>query len=124
MFAPYDVPSAVRGAFDDELDRFVIEFQYPGESEQFETISSDTNISLRVGKRSKRLWGVEINMKALGAAGVELNVRLQETIANKVAEALDGLAKRSSPKVSGGSYALAKKALSMKQAELLKAIAA
>ena len=64
--SPYDVPEAVRGYYDEELERFVIEFRYIGD-EPFRQKQKGEHITLRIGRHSGRLYGVEVNVDAMKA---------------------------------------------------------
>ena len=85
--SPYDVPEAVRGFFNERLKRFVIEFKYLQRDPLVtETDPDAPGIAVRVGKRSKRLYGIEVDVLSLKARSVSLNV-------NVVARALDSFAR-------------------------------
>lgn len=77
MVSPYDVPEAVRGRYDTDLDRFVIEFKYI-QTEEWERDRQTDSIALRLGKNSGRLLGIEIDVQALRAGHVRLDVIEQE----------------------------------------------
>lgn len=73
--SPYNFPTAVRGTYDKTLDRFVIEFRYMND-EEWTVDGVDQPVSFRVGKSSKRLCGVQVDVKKLRAREVKLNLKL------------------------------------------------
>lgn len=70
--SPYDVPEAVRGYYDEELKRFVIEFRYIGD-EPFRQKQKGEHITLRMGRHSGRLYGIEVDVGAMKAQRVSGN---------------------------------------------------
>lgn len=70
LMSPYDIPEAVRGFYDAELGRFVIELRYVAEEELRN--ENREHLSLRLGKNSGRLYGVELDVDALKAQWVQL----------------------------------------------------
>jgi len=75
--SPYDLPDAVRGLFDKHKDKFIIEFRYIQE-EKLRTIGSDELndlISLRIGRNSGRLYGIEVNVNKAKANAVAHTIR-------------------------------------------------
>jgi hypothetical protein len=69
--SPYDLPEAVRGSFDDSLQKFIIEFKYVQGEEWTRRPAGDYAI-LRVGRNSNRLYGLEIDLAALGQSRVSV----------------------------------------------------
>jgi hypothetical protein len=67
------VPEAVRGLVDEKSGRYVIEFRYLTEEPLKREIRTDI-VTLRVGKNSGRLYGVEINTDAMRSAASGVNV--------------------------------------------------
>lgn len=87
--SPYDIPSEVRGDFDEGRRRFVIEFKYL-QDEPWILRASEPHVALRIGKHSHRLYGVEVDVNALNAKQVSLKVKARE----EVNAAIEGLAER------------------------------
>jgi len=69
--SPHDVPKAVRGGWDPAIQRFVIEFRYL-DNETYVKERGDENLTLRIGKNSHRLLGLELDLKSLRASTVAL----------------------------------------------------
>lgn len=76
LVSPYDIPEAVRGFYNNELQRFVIEFRYIGDEGKEERHDyPHDNVSLVISKRSGRLLKVFLDLDAMNAEAVRLNVR-------------------------------------------------
>lgn len=71
MPSPYDLPEAFRGFYDSAIDRFAIEFKYLGQ-ERTENELHGEHVTLRLGKNSGRVYGIEIDVNAAQADWVEL----------------------------------------------------
>ena len=71
MPSPYDLPDAFRGYYDKALNCFVIEFQYLAD-EKTENEEHGPYVTLRVGKNSGRVYGIEVDVNAAKAQWVEL----------------------------------------------------
>jgi hypothetical protein len=118
--SPYDVPEAVRGSYDNEKKRFVVEFKYIGdETTETEKNSSDRFVKLIVGKNSRRLYGIEIDVDSLRATQVKIEVGVQQ----EVAHALDGLVNRPPNRQRLDNYQLAREAFTSTSPELFAAFA-
>lgn len=87
FMSPYDVPEAVRGRLDASIGKFVIEFKYLDEEKSLNEPHGE-HIVLRVGKNSKRLLGLEIDVDALKArqVGVVFAPRLVESVKKAITE--------------------------------------
>jgi hypothetical protein len=72
-FSPFDVPPAVRGNYDSTRKSFVIQFNYFSAEEELQPQKSG-QIVFKVGKRSRRLYEIEIDVDAIGAKTVGLKV--------------------------------------------------
>jgi SMC interacting uncharacterized protein involved in chromosome segregation len=81
FMSPYDVPEAVRGRFDPSSRRFVIEFKYLDEEKATDEPHGEY-IVLRVGKNSKRLLGLQINVEALKERQVGVRVFVPNLVAS------------------------------------------
>lgn len=58
--SPYDIPEAVRGYFDERSRKSIIEFRYIQE-EPCDRVSINEQVAVLLGKRSFRLYGIEID---------------------------------------------------------------
>jgi len=77
--SPYDIPSDVRGFYDKELRRFVIEFRYAlGEDEEREELPHSDHVTLFVGKESGCLYEIHLDVDEIGTTSVGLRMRLPE----------------------------------------------
>ncbi|HEY2931851.1 MAG TPA: hypothetical protein VGK99_08880 [Acidobacteriota bacterium] len=103
--SPYDVPEAVRGFYDEDLKRFVIEFRYIGDEPTERAESSVAHFGFRVGKNSSRIYAIEIDVDALKAKQVALKVELQKAIDN-LTERVSS--RKSATDLRKENYALAK----------------
>lgn len=85
--SPYDVPTAVRGRYDESLKKFLIEFKYIAD----EPLRKETHghLALRVGKRSGRLYAIEVDVYSLNADSVSLRLVVPKLI-NDAIESLAG----------------------------------
>jgi hypothetical protein len=117
LVSPYDIPEAVRGWFDETRKLFVIDFKYMAD-EPRETKRHDRYTTLVVGKNSCRLYGMELDVKALQAERIELKIELKIAVVNEVNEALEGLVRQPLAPSRLDNYILAKNAVSITQTEL------
>lgn len=115
--SPYDVPEKVRGYFDEQLSRFVIEFQYFGNGEERETDHEDDHVSLLIGKHSKRLYEIHVDVDRLDVRAVELKLLLPE-----VDEAIGKLASKPPYSNRKRHYELAKDVISENSEKLLAGV--
>jgi len=113
LVSPYDIPAAVRGFFDESKRRFIVEFKYMGE-EPTEMSRQDHYANLIVGKNSRRLYGMELDVEALQAERVEVRIG----IIKEVNEALDQLVRKPLSPNRLDNYLLAKDAVLITQDEL------
>ena len=87
--SPFDIPEAVRRIYNSDKNICIIEFKYMGEPEPSEPLvvfrHENTEVSLKTGKRSKRLYRIEIK----GEIGrrVDLTVKMPD-IVKAIEEAL------------------------------------
>lgn len=119
LLSPHDVPTGVRGYYDENISRFVIEFRYLDE-ERSTKEPHDDNITLRIGQSSRRLLGIEVNVDLLRAQSVALNMLVPEIISN----ALDRLVKEKVDKRREGSYMMAKDVVQQRQGQLFSGLTA
>lgn len=78
--SPFDIPEAVRGYMNAQLNRFVIEFRYLGEEERRVPQKLNDFINLRIGENSNRPYEILIDVTALKADTVKLLVVLKEAL--------------------------------------------
>jgi len=77
FLSPYDVPQGIRGFYDDDKDRFIVELKYLTDEKLVEEQSEESpeqHVSLLVGKNSGRLYKILIDVRTLEADSVELIV--------------------------------------------------
>lgn len=82
--SPYEVPNQVRGDYDDDAKKFVIDFKYI-DSEDLVPLDIDKHMSAFVGRRSGRLYSLLIDIDAMGAEAIELKIKEEDV--HKGAEA-------------------------------------
>lgn len=73
FISPYDLPEAVRGSYDDQRKRFVIEFRYI-QDEPKEKVVGGQFVTFEVGKHSKRLYHIEVDVDKLRVNTVALQL--------------------------------------------------
>lgn len=83
LASPYDVPDAVRGRYDEDQRRFIIEFRYFDEEEWWRD-EKDKHLALRIGRNSGRLLGIEINVDALKANEVKLQLAIPRLVSKAI----------------------------------------
>jgi hypothetical protein len=113
FLSPYDVPEAVRGTYDKTIKRFVIEFQYISD-EPLKRQFYDKYVDLKIGKNSRRLYAIEIDVDALKATSIEVQMGIRQEVAN----ALDSLLHSPINAQRRGNYHLVQQAISTKQDQL------
>lgn len=118
--SPHDVPRAVRGSYDAQIDRFVIELRYLDNEDSLKK-KVDDFVVLRIGKNSKRLLGIELDTKNMGVHTVGLHIqeaklRRAEAL-GKLSDAVERFEK--SANEPNTSYELALQALRQKEEEVM-----
>ena len=83
VVSPYDVPEAFRGDFIADKKRFRIEFRYISD-EPTSTEKVDEHVCFEMGKKSGRLYAIEIDVDKLGAEKVELTFEVQERVSDRL----------------------------------------
>jgi len=78
--SPYDVPDGVRGYYDDDIKRFVIEFRYLDDEEDREPSWQNENITLVVGEHTGCLYQIHVNVDDLSANAVKLKLWVADAI--------------------------------------------
>lgn len=81
LISPYDIPDGVRGRYDKDLGRLVVEFRYLVD-EQFRRLDDDNGVCLRLGKHSSRIVGAEIDIDQLPSSGVTAATAIGRAIQN------------------------------------------
>jgi len=100
---PHDVPAAVRGNYDESTKTFTIRFEYIGGDEPVTPIGPNEPIRLLVGQKTNRLYGIEIQVDALGIDQVNLRF-----LGPRVNQAIDQLANSPQLRFRRGNYRIAK----------------
>lgn len=113
LVSPYDVPEAIRGHYSEERKRFIVEFQYLNTDEESELRGPGDLISLRVGKYSERLYGIEIDVDS-----VEAETVVVELIEEKVDRALENLVRTAQKNPRKSNYRLARETLTKVREQL------
>ena len=82
FISPYDIPNGVRGTYDEELERFVVEFRYMVD-EKYRCLGNDEGVCIRLGKHSSRIVGIEVDVDRLrtSRATVAVEARNDEAYA-------------------------------------------
>ena len=62
LISPYDIPDGIRGRYDDQNNRFVVEFRYMVD-EKYRRVVSGDGVWIRLGKYSGRVVGVEVDRR-------------------------------------------------------------
>lgn len=65
LTSPYDIPDWVRSGYDDDLDRFVVEFRYMLD-EEYRISDVGDGVRVRLGKHSNRIVGVDVDVDRPG----------------------------------------------------------
>lgn len=119
FLSPYDVPEAVRGLYDDTIERFVIEFRYLAEEEPLAADAHDAHVALKIGRNSRRLYRIEMDVNRLKADCVALRLHVPQLV-EEVDEALEKLARTSERVSRRGNYQLAKDVIAKTKEELFE----
>ena len=73
LISPYDIPDGVRGGYDKDLGRFVVEFRYMVD-EEYRHFDVDDGVCIRLGKHSSRIVGIEVDVDRLNISQVTVKV--------------------------------------------------
>ena len=93
QISPYDIPQALRGHYNDEANRFEIEFQYLTEEPLMEKIA-DQYVSFFVGKKSGRLYKIQMDVKAMKAQKVTLRLAPTAMISQEISKLNEHIPRR------------------------------
>lgn len=125
VMSPYDIPDAVRGEYNKDLHRFVIEFRYISD-EPWERSKYNDYIVLRIGRNSRRLYGIEVDVHALsGGESVYRNERIDVgmNVANAVKNAINEFAReRGRAHRRRQNYEIAQDAIEEKQNQIFEGL--
>lgn len=123
--SPHDVPVAVRGAFEEGCDRFVISLKYvdQDDSDLMPEQSEDGVITIFKGRLSGRVERIEVHTKKRNASAVALNIVVPRStsLIEKVEERLQQLRTSQESLASRLNYAAVSEALEQSK-DLLAAI--
>jgi hypothetical protein len=109
MVSPYDIPECIRGDYDEALRRFVIELKYV-QKEPWKLERVDEHVSTRVGIKSFRVHGIEIDVDSLEVDAVALQLQLDRAVSESSnATVVQRALKRSLPKLLPGFLAEGRK---------------
>jgi hypothetical protein len=112
--SPYDVPHAVRGMYDDDDHIFIIEFRYI-QDEPIRLMAWDENTTLRLGKHSGRLFGLQVDVDRVGAGTVKLD------FVSEIDQLVNKLGGAPASQFRGRNFALASEVLQGKKVALAEA---
>lgn len=83
VVSPYDVPEAFRGDYSPDRKRFRIEFRYISD-EPTNTEKVDEHVCFEIGRKSGRLYAIEIDVDRFGAEKVEVRVGVDERVSDRL----------------------------------------
>lgn len=90
FFSSYDLPYNIGGGFDESKQRFVVKFDYKNEQEPLISERMNERGKLLLGKNSRRIYEVELNVDRDDANQIEPNIRkVNETIQHYAASVQD-----------------------------------
>ena len=96
FISPYAIPDSVRGAYDNESKRFVVQFTYMVD-EPWKLMKTNQPVAVRVGKHSRRVVGLEIDVDRIGASAVTVRF-------DRLYEAAEGAIREVERQVGGGFH--------------------
>ncbi len=108
LVPPHEVPQAVRGEFDKQINRFVIEIRYL-DDEPFEKTTVDDIVCLRIGKKSQRLLSIELDTAKIDVKSVQIEV--QSVVEQEIKKAIGKLLQGKRGQAERENYALAVEAI-------------
>ncbi len=111
LVSPYDVPEAMRVRYVSELKRLVIEFKYIDADEPIDAQNDDQHLTLYIGRNSKRLFKVEIDVDGLSS----------KEISERTMTAIDRLINKSKSISFLDNYKLARRAVHNSRNQLMRA---
>lgn len=114
FLSPYDIPEAIRGAFQKESGKFVIEFKYIGGSEPLDEKDENESILLQIGRHSKRLYQIQVAIDPDMHKTIGLKLFLP-----KVNRLLENLSKSLGREVPARNYEVTREILAKKGKQIL-----
>ncbi len=123
FISPYDIPDGVRGGYDQETKRFVVEFRYMVD-EPYQKPETDGPVQVRLGKYSRRLVGLEIDVDGLRASTVTVRAEAPRQPATPF-QAVETAIQAMDPEraTRRENYSVTRKVLADKQEELFGSLA-
>lgn len=128
--APDDVPERVRGYFDPHVGRFVIEFGFLGLArEPMSKDERDAHVRLVIGRNSRRLYRIEVDVASLKAERVALTVmspaampnqELRQRVEDGVRQAINRLATTTPLPPKALHYKVAEQVIARNRDDLLR----
>jgi hypothetical protein len=116
FLSPYDMPEAVRGSYNKEQKKFLIEFRYIGGDEPLETeVRDDTTLS--IGRRSKRIYKIELGKIELTK---DKQVALRLVLPKQVDSVLTNLEGGQGAAQRSGNYRVARKIVEKRAEKLIE----
>jgi hypothetical protein len=112
--SPYDVPEAARTTIDKNNNRLSIEFQYIGK-EPVMVKPEQAGISVRLGKNSGRLYGIDLELDKINATEVN-------AITGLIAQTLSGLATTCNRPARSNNYSMVKQVVNSEKDTLLSSV--
>lgn len=107
IISPLEAPLAIRGDYEQDVKLFVIRFKYV-KREKLIREEIDKHISFYTGKESNKIHKIEIDVDALNASAVDIN--LLHNVEDDVTEALESY-KKSNSRVEDSIFDIASKAI-------------
>lgn len=108
--SPFDVPDSIQGRYDEELGKFLIEFNYLTAEDRVSVGDDSHPVQLFVGKQSQRLYAIIVDVQKLSG---------MQAIMPEAAEAISVLQKRNSLDRLQQHYAMARNVIRQKADGLL-----
>lgn len=78
--SPYDIPTAVRGEYNKDVGKFVIQLRYSASPEERIQLAPNDHVRLHIGKNSSRLYQAELDVDKLDAKAVSLLIHSIDAI--------------------------------------------
>jgi hypothetical protein len=126
-FSPYDMPEEVKGEYRDTDQRFAIQFRYLGGEEPIDHRDADKYVRLGIGRETKRLHEILVDVTGLRADRVFLKMQpsvLGDEVADEVKKVITEFAEASPPGAAPmGNYAAASEVLTQQREQVYSALA-
>jgi len=119
--SPYDIPDAIRGYYDNDKEKFIIEFRYIGERhEKLRSDTEDDHLILKAGKKTGRIYELELDMNALNANAVNLQMQIPEKTIDAIDRAAKTLSRESKKSGNPRNYLLSSKIVDHRKNDLVE----